>query len=76
MWTRGHWPLRITWLRSLFFFVQVCEGQKFVIFVDFKLQLLFFYVSAFHILMHIFTFRLYVTLNNYILVYLRNITEM
>jgi hypothetical protein len=27
--------------------------------IDFKLQLLFFYVSAFHILMNIFTFRLY-----------------
>ena len=27
IWTRGHWPLRITWLRTLFFFVQVCEDQ-------------------------------------------------
>jgi hypothetical protein len=27
IWTRGYWHLRITWLRSLFFFVQVCEDQ-------------------------------------------------
>jgi hypothetical protein len=27
IWTRGHWTLRITWLRSSFFFVQVCEDQ-------------------------------------------------
>ena len=27
IWTRGHWSLRITWLRSLLFFVQVCEDQ-------------------------------------------------
>ena len=26
-WTRWHWPLRITWLRSLFFFVQGFEDQ-------------------------------------------------
>ena len=27
IWTRGQWSLRITWLWSLFFFVQVCEDQ-------------------------------------------------
>jgi hypothetical protein len=27
IWTRGHWPLKITWFRRLFFFVQVCEDQ-------------------------------------------------
>ena len=27
IWTRWHGHLRITWLRSLFFFVQVCEDQ-------------------------------------------------
>jgi hypothetical protein len=59
IWTRGHWPLRITWLRSLFFFVQVCEDQYLWYLFDFKLQLLFFYVSPFHILMNIFTFRHY-----------------
>jgi hypothetical protein len=27
IWTRGYWQLRITWLRSLLFFVQVFEDQ-------------------------------------------------
>jgi hypothetical protein len=55
-WTRWYWPLRITWLRSLFFFVQVCEDNSLWYLFDSKLPLLFFYASLFHILMNIFTF--------------------
>ena len=59
IWTRGHGPLRITWLRSYSSLSKFVRTNSLWYLFDFMLQLLFFYVSSIHIWMHIFTFRHY-----------------
>jgi hypothetical protein len=59
IWTRGHWPLRITRCEVYSSLSKLVRTNMLWYLSDFKLQLLFFYVSTFHILMNIFTFRHY-----------------